>query len=290
MPEISCAVKAENICGECPVWNQDEEALYWIDIRSKTMNRYAPSTGLFKSWNLPEEIYSFAFRENGGLVAAAESGFVFLDLDKEKIEQLGNPEPDLTENRLNDGKCDPIGRFWAGSMHIPRSRNAGLLYRLDPDLTWHRIADGVMVGNGLAWSPDGRTMYWSDSRNQIIYSFDYDISKGTTGNRRVFARLSDNQGRPDGAAVDCEGYYWTACFNGGRVIRFSPQGRIDREIPFPVTNVTMCTFGGPELRTMYVTTARLGLSDEELHHQPLAGSLLAMEVDVPGLPASRFKG
>jgi sugar lactone lactonase YvrE len=175
-------------------------------------------------------------------------------------------------------------------MNEPRAASSGALYRLDAEHRCQRMADDVMVANGLAFSPDDRVLYWSDSRARTIYAFDFDAGSGEIANRRTFARLEPHQGGPDGAAVDAEGCYWSACYRGSRVMRFRPDGTIERKIRLPVSRVTMCAFGGPDLRTLYVTSGRGGLSAAELEREPLAGGIFALEVDVAGLPEPRFKG
>jgi L-arabinonolactonase len=284
-----CVLQARAQTGESPVWVPEERALYWCDIPGKTLNRFDPATGANRVWSVPEEVGSFALREKGGLVAALRSGFALIDLERGAIERLVDPEADRPENRFNDGRCDRQGRFWAGTMNEPRTARSGALYRLDADHRCHRAADDVMVANGLAFSPDDRLMYWSDSRALTIWVFDFDAASGEIANRRVFARLEPHQGGPDGAAVDAEGGYWSACYRGARVMRFRPDGTIERKIRLPVSRVTMCAFGGPDLRTLYITTACGGMSAEERRREPLAGGIFALEVDVQGLPEPRFK-
>ena len=285
-----CVLDARARTGESPVWVPEEQALYWSDIPGRTLNRFDPATGANRVWPMPEEVGSFALREGGGLVAALRSGVAFIALDRGRIEPLVDPEADRPENRFNDGRCDRQGRFWAGTMNEPRDARSGALYRLDPDLRHHRVADDVMVANGLAFSPDDRVMYWSDSRALTIWAFDFDAASGEVANRRIFARLAPHQGGPDGAAVDAEGGYWSACYRGSRVMRFRPDGTIERKIRLPVSRVTMCAFGGPDLRTLYITSARGGLSASELEREPQAGGIFALAVDVQGLPEPRFKG
>ncbi len=290
MSTVTCVLDAKAECAECPVWVAEEQALYWTDIPGRTLNRFDPASGGNRVWPMPEEVGSFALREVGGVVAALRSGFAFIDLETGAVTHIADPETDRPDNRFNDGRCDRAGRFWAGTMHEPRTARDGALYCLEPDCSWRRVADDVLVANGLAWSPDDRRMYWSDSRNQIVYVFDYDIATGGASNRRELVRLTDAQGRPDGAAVDAEGFYWSACFMGGKVIRFAPDGRVDREVPMPVRDITMCAFGGPTLTTLYVTTSREALTAEERRQQPQAGGIFAVDAGVPGLPEPRFKG
>ena len=285
-----CVLDAQARTGESPVWVPEEQALYWTDIPGKTLNRFDPMSGANRVWPMPEEVGSFALREAGGLIAALRSGFALIDLEGGRVEHLIDPEAHRPENRFNDGRCDRQGRFWAGTMNEPRDARSGALYRLDPDHRCERMADDVMVANGLAFSPDDRVMYWSDSRALTIWAFDFDAASGAIANRRIFARLEPHQGGPDGAAVDAEGGYWIACYRGARVMRFRPDGTLERKIRLPVSRITMCAFGGPDLRTLYITSARGGMSASELAREPLAGGIFALEVDVAGLPEPRFKG
>ena len=263
MSDVEPVLEADIICGECPVWAPEESALYFTDIPGKAIHRFHPNSGALNRWPMPEEVGCFALREAGGLVAALRNGFAFIDLDAGSVEAIADPESDKPENRFNDGRCDRQGRFWAGTMHEPRTRRDGALYRLDTDASCHRIAGDALVANGLAWSPDSTTMYWSDSRRATIFTFDFDPATGAAANQRVFIELSEEQGRPDGATVDAEGFYWSACFRGGRVLRIAPDGTIDREIPMPVRDITMAAFGGPELDRLYITTSKEALSPAE---------------------------
>jgi L-arabinonolactonase len=287
-PDVALDAKAG--VGEGPVWVAEEQALYWTDIPGRTLNRFDPASGKNRSWPMPGRVGCFALRRVGGLIIAMEHGFAFVDLDTGKVEPICEPEADRPDNRFNDGRCDRGGRFLAASMHEPRRRDDGALYSLAPDLGWQRIAGGVVVGNGLAFSPDDRLMYWSDSRRRRVFLFDYDIETGEARNQRLWMETADALGGPDGAAIDAEGCYWSARFWGGRVIRFSPDGRIDREIHLPVRRVTMCAFGGPDLRTLYITTARQGMSAAELAKEPLAGAIFALDAGIAGLPEPRFAG
>ena len=286
----ACVLDAKARTGELPVWVPEEQALYWTDIPGKTLNRFDPASGANRVWPMAEEVGSFALRERGGLVAALRSGFALIDLEQGKVEALADPEAHLPHQHFNDGRCDRQGRFWAGTMNEPRTERTGALYRLDPERRCERMADDVMVANGLAFSPDDRLMYWSCSRALTVWVFDFDAASGEIANRRVFARLEPHQGGPDGAAVDTEGFYWIACYRGSRVMRLDPDGRIERKIRLPVSRVTMCAFGGPDLKTLYITTASGGMSEAEQKREPLAGGIFALEVDVKGLPEPRFKG
>ena len=290
MSRVELALETGISVGESPVWDDENGALYFTDIAGATMNRFLPHSGEHKQWKLTERLCCFALREKGGFIAGMSSGFAFLDLDKNNVDYIKKIEENQPENRLNDGRCDRQGRFWAGTMHEPRSRYDGVLYRLNTDLSCTAMADKVMVSNGLAFSPDGKIMYWSDSRNRKIFSFDFNTENGEISNRRVFFETSEEQGRPDGATIDAEGYYWSACFMGGRILRISPEGILEREIFVPVKNVTMVCFGGENLDTLFITTGNEGLSSVELEETPLAGSLFKTKPGFKGLLEPKFKG
>ncbi|MBO6784021.1 MAG: SMP-30/gluconolactonase/LRE family protein [Alphaproteobacteria bacterium] len=298
--KILSVVETGAILGESPVWSPDEQVLYWLDIKAPALHRYDPATDRDRAWPLPQETGSIALRQGGGLVAAARDGFALVDMDSGRLEWIANPEPDLPENRLNDGRTDRQGRFWAGSMHDPEGppqtyferEPVGAFYRLDLDRSVHRMIGGVLVSNGLCWSPDGTTMYAADSPTRTIRAWDYDTATGDIANERVFATLPDDPGRgtPDGAIVDAEGGLWTAEFRGGRVTRFTPDGEEDRSVMLPVSRPTCPMFGGPDLKTLYVTSAKIMLTPEELATEPLAGALFALDVGAAGLPEAAFPG
>jgi len=287
---VELALNAGIGVGECPVWVPEEKALYFTDIAGTTINAFYPDSALHRQWQMPEKLCCFALREQGGFVAAMSSGFAFLDIEKGIVDYISKVEEERPDNRLNDGRCDRQGRFWAGTMHEPRTRFDGVLYRLDTDLNCKVMAGDVMVSNGLAFSPDSKTMYWSDSRNSKIFAFAFDAVTGDISNRRLFFETTPEQGRPDGATVDAEGYYWSACFLGSRVLRIAPDGSLDREILMPVKNITMVCFGGEDLDTLYITTGNEGLSEEELWESPLAGSIFVTKPGVKGLLDPKFKG
>jgi sugar lactone lactonase YvrE len=282
-------VKAE--LGEGPVWALDEQALYWVDILAPALHRLDPATGAARSWRLPQTIGSFGLREQGGAVVALRNGFHLFDFDRGELTFLSDPEADLPGNRFNDGKVSPDGRFWAGTMdEAELKRPSGALYRLDPDRSVHKMATDLIVSNGLAWSADGGTLFHSDSKGQVIYVYDYDLASGDIDNRRVLARPSEEVGRPDGGAADMEGFYWSAGISAGVLNRWSPDGHLDRQIAMPCAAPTCPCFGGPDLKTLYVTSLRHGLPAETLAAKPLSGGIFAIEVEVPGVPVAKFKG
>jgi sugar lactone lactonase YvrE len=291
MTDVTCVLDAKAELGECPVWSAEEQALYWIDILAPALHRLDPASGKNTSWAMPRRIGSFGLREAGGAVVALEDGFHLFDFETGDLSFVAGPRPQVPGTRFNDGKVSPDGRFFAGTMDEEMlSRPLGVLYRLDPDGSLHQVVDGLIVSNGLAWTADGRTMFHSDSKAQVIWAYDYDPEQGSIANRRVVARPTEEIGRPDGAATDMDGFYWSSGISAGVLNRWAPDGRLDRSIPLPCSNPTMPCFGGPDLRTIFVTSLRHGVPSDVLAAKPLSGGIFALRVDVPGVPVGRFKG
>jgi len=293
MTDIECVVDAKALLGESTYWDPEDEVLWWIDIYGKQVHCYDPETGSDESVSLPEYPGCLAVREIGGLILSMESGFHFFDPVTGELQAIVDPESGLADTRFNDGKTDREGRFWSGSMWEAQPKppeKIGSLYRLDTDLSCHRIVEGVGCSNGLAWSPDGRTMYFTDSHGPVVWAFDFDPATGEVANRRNFVDLSFMQGIVDGSTVDEEGCYWLTVPFQGKVMRFDPAGRLMRTIEMPTDLPTCCEFGGENLDILYVTTATLRRSPEQLKDQPLAGGLFAIDVGVKGLPLVPFKG
>jgi sugar lactone lactonase YvrE len=282
------------ILGECPIWDDRAQALYWIDCRAPALHRLDPSSGDVKSVPIAETIGSFALRrqgdENGGAVAALASGFHFLDLETGRTIPIADPEPGQPDNRFNDGRVDSAGRFWSGSMNRRHAGPTGTVYRLDPDRSVTPQFGDITVTNGIAFAPDGRRLYFADSPTGTIVVFDLDPETGALSNRRVFAGPDAAPGYPDGAAVDAEGYLWSARWLAGSVARFAPDGQLVQTIDVPVARVTCCAFGGPDLKTLYITTASQGSLKNGPPPESLAGGLFAAEPGVAGLPEHRFAG
>lgn len=289
MPEISIACRIANRLGEGPMWHVAERALYWIDALAPALHRLDQS-GRLDSWSVPSLIGSFVFRRQGGsIVAALKTGFAMVDLLTGRVDPIVAPERERPRNVLNDGKCDRRGRYWCGSRAGDLVSPAAALFRLDPDGRCHRMDDGFAVSNGIAWSPDDRTLYFADTPTDMVFAYDFDLESGSIRDRRLFASTAGLAGQPDGATVDADGCYWCALFGGGAIARFDPKGRLVSTIPLPVKNPTMCTFGGDRLDTLFVTSARALMSTEELAAQPLAGSVLAITgLGVCGLPEVPF--
>ncbi|HEY3688547.1 MAG TPA: SMP-30/gluconolactonase/LRE family protein [Streptosporangiaceae bacterium] len=270
--------------GEGPVWHEPWGLVY-VDMLAGDILRLDPGSGAVRRNHVGSVAAVVRPRTNGGAVVAVERGFALIDpgTPPEEARHLG----DLwtgTSVRMNEGGCDPDGRFYCGSMAYDKSTGAGSVYRLDPDGSTRTVLTGVTVSNGLGWSPDGGTAYYVDTPTRRIDAFDYSARDGLTGRRPLVAEVP---GRPDGLTVDAEGYLWVALFGGGAVLRYRHDGRLDDRIELPVTQVTACALGGPGLRTLYVTTSKDGIDPAA---QPLAGAAFAAQVDVPGLPVLPYAG
>ncbi len=288
---VSVAVALPCELGESPVWHPAQHTLWWVDIAGRRLHRWRPSDGALDHWDLPCEAGCCAPALDGSLWLAMRDGLWRFDPASGQRTALAAPPYDPTLERFNDGKCDPLGRWWIGSIYEPRDRPAAALYRLDRGAL-ERMAGEVTVSNGLAFSPDGRTLYWADTKAHVITAHDFDLAAGTLSRPREFARFAPRAaasgtygGRPDGAAVDALGRLWVAMYEGARVVCLDPQGHVVDEVRLPVQCPTMPCFGGDDLRTLYVTTARHGRPIAELVDQPLAGCVLSVRLEVPGWPA-----
>lgn len=288
MTEATCVANTADVLGEVPRWHAGENALYWIDALKPAIHRLDPANGRVESWTPPEKLGSFAPCAAGGLIIAGRNGFALHDPRSGAFDRISDPENRAEENILNDGRCDPRGRFWAGSMTKTMKGPTAKLYRIEKGRT-DACDDGIWVSNGVAWSPDGATMYFADSHRHTIFAYDYDLATGTLGRRRVFADTRGRAGVPDGASCDAAGFLWSAMFDGACLARYAPDGRLDRTVALPVSRPTACAFGGPGLRTLYVTTARFRLAPDRLAAEPHAGGLLALDVGVAGLPEPMYQ-
>ena len=290
MSEVEVAAGGNAVLGESPVWSPDEAALYWVDINNPTVHRLDPATGERRHWLIETETGSIGLAEPGRLVAGLRTGLHFLDLETGKIEKICDPEGEgrFNENRMNDGKVDRAGRFWVGTMNDPGHEAQGTLWRIDGEGNAEPMMREIRIPNALCWSPDSSVMYFTDSYSHQIWAFDFDLEGGTFENKRVFAAIPEDRGVPDGATVDAEGFVWCAHMFGGKVSRFAPDGTVERTIELPVPQVTSCAFGGPDLDTLYITTASLRMDRAALAEQPLAGALFATDPGVRGLPEPVF--
>jgi L-arabinonolactonase len=289
----TCVLPAAAQLGECPTWSPSEGLLYWVDIDGRAVHRFDPVTGQDEQRATPGRPGSIALTgSRGQLLVALEHRLTFLDWPSGAIEDWLELEPDGLGTRLNDGRCDPTGRFWVGSMTDKAARNPGrgTLYRIDPDGTVEAFKTDIGVSNALAFSPDGRTMYFADTHRDVVWAYDYDASSGTPSRERVFLDFADLPGRPDGACVDADGCYWIACVYGSAVLRFRPDGRIDRRVRLSAPKPTMPAFGGASMTTLFVTTIGGGGSHDIDPAYPDAGGIFALETDVLGLPETPFGG
>ncbi|WP_346837665.1 SMP-30/gluconolactonase/LRE family protein [Microbulbifer sp. SAOS-129_SWC] len=289
--DLQCVWPAAATLGEGPLWVARESALYWVDIKQMQLHRYGFDDGARRSWQFDSPLSALAPRAGGGFIGTFREGFATIDLggDEARVEPLGGPEADRSGNRFNDGKVDAQGNFWAGSMDDSEERPSGVLYRLDPGLNWQPVDDGYVITNGPAFSPDGRTLYHNDTLARTVYAFDLDGS-GRARNKRVLLELPEASGYPDGLTVDADGCIWLCHWNGWGITRFSPHGEAIGRIELPVANVTSCTFAGAQLDTLFITTARKGLSDRELAGQPLAGGLFRCNPGIKGVAQPLFRG
>ena len=297
MHDVECVVDSKSWLAEGPVWSPAEKALYWTDVPAYTIHRWTPATGERRSWRTPEMVTSMSIRSQDGLTVATTGRVNNWDPDTDRHECLAVPEANLPDNRSNDGKCDRRGRFWLGSMQNnlnpdgsdkPLTASTGNLWRIDGDGSCHCMETGIGVSNTLAWSPDNKVMYFGDSLAGI-YAYDFDIDNGEVANRRDFAKTENPElGVPDGSAIDAEGFLWNARWDGGCLLRWAPDGTIDRKVAFPCRRVTSAVFGGDDLDILYVTTARdLGAGTSE---HALAGGIFALSPGVRGLPEVPFPG
>jgi sugar lactone lactonase YvrE len=275
--------------GEVPLYDANHDRLFWIDVReTPAIHRLPLAGGAETRWPLREDIGSIALAGDDRLLVALRSGFAFFDCTHGTLSPIVDPEPALPRNRLNDGKCDAAGRYWCGSMNPESATADGHLYCLERTLECHHVLADLHTPNGMTWSADGATLYLADTRRGMIYAYPFDAGPGTLGERRVFADLGALPGGPDGATIDSEGYLWWAQVDGGSLIRFAPDGRMDRVLRLPVSRPTSCAFGGIGHRQLFVTTATRGLDDAALRAEPLAGHVLVLDVGVGGVPAVPF--
>jgi L-arabinonolactonase len=285
-PEV--LVASQNILGEGPVWNPDEQAIYWVDIDGKKIQRYFTETRKYESFEMPIKVSLIAFRSKGGMVLGTENGLYFWNVTTRDLDFISHPEKGKTEARFNDGKVDRKGRLWAGTMTFKGASSS--LYRMDPDLSVRQMESDITISNGIGWSPDNKIMYYIDSRRLVIYAYDFDLQTATISNRRSFVQLNEMAGTPDGMTVDSDGNLWVALYGGWKVVRFSPSGKVIEEIPFPVSKPSSCTFGGKDFDELFVTTISEGLNPEEKQNQPHAGDLFIIKTDAKGMAEPKFEG
>lgn len=291
--DVELVLDAKARLGEGAIWDSSRQLLYWVDIEGHQVHVFDPATRHDRSFALGDFVGTVVPRARGGVALTLGRAFATLDLDTRKVTVLAEPDPEKVRhgNRFNDGKCDPRGRFWAGTMALSEAPVAGGLYRLDADRSVHRMLERVSISNGIVWSAGADRMYYIDTPTREVAVFDYDDATGEIANRRVAVRFPARHGWPDGMALDAEGMLWIAEWDGGCVSRWDPaRGKLLRRIKLPVSRVTSCAFGGPGLDELYVTTAWSRLDDSARRAQPVAGGLFRVEPGVKGVPTFAFAG
>lgn len=288
-PEALHTAKAS--LGEGPSWDKAKSVLYWVDILGSKVHTYEPRSGRDRSLGMPGPVSCIVPRRSGGCVVTLQHGFYTLDLESSRLSLIAEVETRIDHNRFNDGKCDTSGRFWAGTMNTREDSATGALYCLFEDHSVRKTLSKVMVSNGLGWSPDDKTMFYTDTGTKTVSAFDYAASTGRIKNHRTVTDFSQPKLLPDGMAVDSEGMIWIAFCGGSTVSRWNPSSakKLD-EITLPVELVTSCCFGGEKLDDLYITTAKVGLKGEALAKQPQAGALFRVKAGVRGLPTNAFSG
>jgi sugar lactone lactonase YvrE len=287
---LEVVVDAHAELGEGPVWDTERGLLLWVDITGKLIHEYDPRTGSDTSFPTPVPVGAVALRGRGGLVLAMEDGFWLWGLGRNDPKRFVPVEADMPENRMNDGKVDPAGRFWAGTMAYDQRTDHAALYRLDSDGTVQTMLSPVSLSNGMDWSPDSTVMYYADSLAHSVDAFDFDVASGDISNRRVLIRVAPDDGDPDGLCVDSEGLIWLAVWGASEVQRYTPAGDLVSTVRLPVTQVTSVAFGGEDLMDLYITSAAENLGEDELRRQPSAGALFRCRPGVKGRPPFRFRG
>jgi L-arabinonolactonase len=295
----TCVISSDDNLGEGCLWEVESQSLWWLDIARPTrIQRFIPATGEHKIWTSQLLLTAIAKRKSGGFVVGGEDGVYTFDPATGAVTPLCKPESDIPQNRMNDGACDPQGRFWLGSMmqnigpsgeDLEITTDSGNLFCIAANGQSTKVEHTIGVSNGPCWSPDGNTFYFTDSKNQVIHAYDFDGNNGTIKNRRVL-NDSKNYGYPDGSTVDAEGYIWSARWEGSCVLRIDPKGRIVTTIEVPATRVTCPVFGGPDLETLYLTTSRAHVDAATLARYPNQGGVFAFNPGVRGLLKNEFAG
>ena len=278
--------------GEGSLWDEKEQFLYWVDILRNQVYAYNPRNHTNMGYDIQENVGTLVFREQGGLMLALQSGFASLDLATGVVKKLTDPEAHRPNNRFNDGKCDPQGRFWAGTMSYAAEKGAGSVYCLDSDFTVTKKIEPVTISNGLVWNQAQSTFYYIDTATFSVDAYDYAPESAGISNKRSLKQFSGEEGAPDGMAIDAENHLWVALYGGGKVVRLHPQsGETVYEVQVPgAKQVTSCALGGKDWNELYITTAAQTLTAADWKEQPNGGGLFRAKVPFQGIPSTRFKG
>lgn len=281
----------KSVLGEGPIWNDETHQLYWVDIERRQLHLYTPGVDKLQSFPTEERIGTVVPIASGGALVALQNGIFSMDLSNGDMTLINNPLDTVSNVRFNDGKCDPVGRFWVGSMTMNGETGSASLYVMNDRHEVKKVLDNVTISNGIAWSLDQKTMYYIDTPTMQIRAFDYDVATGDISNPRVVVSVPEGAGAPDGMTIDEEGMLWVGMWGGSAVARFNPEnGELMQKIEVPAPNVTACAFGGKDLDTLYITTATQGMNAEQLKQYPKAGGLFAAVPGVKGVPANFYVG
>jgi sugar lactone lactonase YvrE len=284
--QVELIVDAKATLGEGPAWDAKTHTLYWVDILEKRLHIY---DGADRSIQLKDYVGCLAPCKDGRLILALRFGFWTLDLAAAKMTEIAVPRGEPPTNRFNDGKCDPAGRLLAGTMDMNERAASGALYSLSPNFEIVKLLDGIRISNGLAWSPDSKTLYYIDTPTREVKAFDYDLETGQIGNMRVVIRVPEKLGFPDGMTSDMDGHLWIAMWGGAQVTRWDARrGTLLEQVQVPAWNVTSCVFGGEEMNELYITSARSGMDAVDLSHYPHSGGLFRLQTNVRGMPTFEF--
>lgn len=287
--EVELVLDTRSELGEGAIWNYKTSELMWVNIKGKILNFYHPRTETNREMFTGQMVGTVVPTESGNVLVALKNGIYYFDVNSGSKRQLANPETDIPNNRFNDGKCDPAGRLWAGTMSTVGEKQAGALYRFEPDTTIHKMVEDVSISNGIVWSNDKTKMYYIDTPTQQVMAYNYNNETGEISNPKVAVEVPKEIGHPDGMTIDTDGNLWVALWGGSAVGCWNPEtGELIRKIEVPAKNVTSCAFGDDDLGTLYITTAREGTSDEELKKWPLAGGVFKIRPGVKGVKAFFF--
>ena len=290
MVDVELVHDARAELGEGPIWDAASKRVLWVDILQGRVHRFDPASGRAEMREIGRPVGAVTPSRDGSLVLATSRGFERLDWETARVSTIAEVEADRPGNRMNDGACDPAGRFWAGTMALDESSGAGALYRLDPDGRVSRMVGDISISNGIAWSADARVMYYVDSPTRRIDVFDYDLATGAVANRRALVHIAREHGFPDGLILDADGYIWVALWAGSALHRYAPDGTLDRVVALPASYPTKCAFGGAALEELYITSATIGLKKAGKAVQPHDGGLMRIRPGVRGCAPQVFAG